>query len=82
MDKFQIKSLEEAKGVNIPRPDFWGGYDMWIEEIELWKNQKNRFHDRIKFTRKISIENGSIDAEKRWDSVRIQPSLLSSKSKF
>ena len=73
MDKFQIKSLEEAKGVNIPRPDFWGGYDMWIEEIELWKNQKNRFHDRIKFTRKISIENGNIDAEKRWDSVRIQP---------
>ena len=44
-----------------------------IEEIELWKNQKNRFHDRIKFTRKIRIENESINAEKRWNSVRIQP---------
>ena len=73
MDKFQIKSLEEAKGVNIPRPDFWGGYDMWIEEIELWKNQKNRFHDRLKFKRKITIENGKIDAEMNWNSVRIQP---------
>ncbi len=37
MDKFQIKSLEEAKGVNIPRPDVWGGYDMWIEEILIYK---------------------------------------------
>ena len=73
INKFKIKSLEEAKGVNIPRPDFWGGYDMWIEEIELWKNQKNRFHDRIRFTRKIRIENESINAEKRWNSVRIQP---------
>ena len=73
MNKFQIKSLDEAKEIKLPRPDFWGGYDLWIEEIELWKNRKNRFHDRLKFKRKISIENGKIDAEKKWDSVRIQP---------
>jgi len=69
-----IEILEdEAKEIKLPRPDFWGGYDLWIEEIELWKNRKNRFHDRLKFKRKISIENGKIDVEKRWDSVRIQP---------
>ena len=73
MNKFQINDLEEAKEIKVPRPDFWGGYDMWIEEIELWKNQKNRFHDRLKFKRKITIENGKIDAEMNWNSVRIQP---------
>ena len=73
MEKFKLKSLGDDTEVTIPRPDFWGGYDMWIGEIELWKNQNNRFHDRLRFKRNIKIENGNIDAEKEWSVIRIQP---------
>ena len=73
MDKFNIGNLEDNSEKKIPRPNFWGGYEIWVEEIELWKNQKNRFHDRLKFTRNINIKNGNIEADKRWNVIRIQP---------
>lgn len=73
MDKFSIGNLENNSEKKIPRPDFWGGYEIWVEEIELWKNQKNRFHDRLKFTRNINIKNGNIDPDKKWNVIRIQP---------
>jgi len=73
MDKFKINNLVNDPEKEIPRPDFWGGYEIWVGEIELWKNQKNRFHDRLKFTRNISIENGNIEADKEWSIIRIQP---------
>ena len=73
MDKFKINNLANDPEKEIPRPDFWGGYEIWVGEIELWKNQKNRFHDRLKFTRNISIENGNIEADKEWSIIRVQP---------
>jgi len=33
----------------IPRPDWWGGFDVVPESIEFWQGQSNRIHDRIVF---------------------------------
>merc|ERR1712228_537757 len=40
---------EESKAPEIPRPDWWGGFDVVPESIEFWQGQSNRIHDRIVF---------------------------------
>lgn len=38
---------EEFKGIEIPRPENWGGYVLQPEYYEFWLGQPNRLHDRI-----------------------------------
>jgi len=38
-----------SSGAEIPRPDWWGGFDIVPESIEFWQGQSNRIHDRIVF---------------------------------
>ena len=74
MDKFNLKESElESLDINIPRPEFWGGYRIWIREIELWLNQKDRFHDRLLFTRKLDTTTSGIEASNHWVIKRLQP---------
>lgn len=32
---------------DVPKPDFWGGYQLNVEKIEFWQGRANRMHDRI-----------------------------------
>ena len=45
--------LEAAKhiGDSIPRPEYWGGYDIIPSRIEFWQGRANRLHDRVLFTK-------------------------------
>jgi pyridoxamine 5'-phosphate oxidase len=47
----------------IPRPPRWGGYRVVPSVIEFWRDQPDRLHDRIVFTRDAS----------RWLQARLQP---------
>ena len=38
-------------GQDVVRPDFWGGYLVFPETIELWLGRKDRLHDRFLYTR-------------------------------
>lgn len=45
-----LKQLEkDFEGLEIPRPDYWGGYIVMPVEVEFWQGRANRLHDRIRY---------------------------------
>ena len=74
LDRFNLTSESITRNEKkIPRPPHWGGYRLWIEEIEFWLNQKDRLHDRLHFRRALTISSEGIKTEKNWTIKRLQP---------
>ena len=51
----------------VPTPDFWGGYEITINEIEFWQGRANRMHDRIVYTQDSKEDNSG------WTIKRLLP---------
>ena len=34
---------------NVPRPDYWSGWNLNPNEIEFWLDGENRIHQRLKY---------------------------------
>ena len=48
----RVVELEDRfQGTDVPRPDFWGGYRLAPDRIDLWFNQPDRLHDRFRYER-------------------------------
>ena len=50
LDKFESLKQEFEDG-DIPLPDYWGGYRIVPNEIEVWQGGANRLHDRFRYLR-------------------------------
>jgi pyridoxamine 5'-phosphate oxidase len=62
-----------SAGKGLARPDYWGGFRMWLDAIELWVEGKDRFHERVRYERPLDARDAhSFDAG-RWSWQRLQP---------
>ncbi len=56
---------EKFKGLDVPRPENWGGYIIRPEKFEFWQGRPNRLHDRFVYLK----ERG----EEEWSTRRLAP---------
>ncbi len=61
----KVAKLTISKGVNPPRPPFWGGYRLNPLEIEFWADGAYRLHDRFKWHR--------LQPSGEWSISRLNP---------
>ena len=61
---------ETGEPDDVPLPDFWGGWRIVPDEVELWAGRVNRLHDRIVFTR---VGEGTLADVASWSRSRRQP---------
>jgi len=67
-DRDQLERLVEEttarfNGHDVPRPPFWGGYMLSVDEIEFWQGRPSRLHDRF-----LYVRDGG-----RWVVTRLAP---------
>lgn len=58
------------EGQDVPRPQFWGGWRIVVDELEAWAGRSNRLHDRFRWTR---VGDGGLDDAGAWRVQRLQP---------
>jgi pyridoxamine 5'-phosphate oxidase len=60
-----------ASALRIPRPPFWGGYQLWAAAVELWVEGESRIHDRARWSR--TLGESSPFSPGPWSVSRLQP---------
>jgi pyridoxamine 5'-phosphate oxidase len=63
------QALDRFADLEVPRPDYWGGYRIIPTRIEFWKGRSNRMHDRIEYVRARNI----VGTFTPWQVQRLQP---------
>jgi len=68
--KFKKELALHPSGSTIPRPEFWGGFQVFPTAVELWCGAKGgRLHDRARWTR----TRDSAGAWSAWNATRLFP---------
>ena len=61
--RYATLATEYPVGVNVPKPDFWGGYRLIPDQFEFWQGRPNRMHDRFRYQK----------TEAGWQIDRLMP---------
>jgi len=70
----KIAAERAAAGATLlPRSDFWGGYRLWFDAVELWVEGQDRFHERLRYERRLARRDEHSFTASRWLGQRLQP---------
>ena len=64
---------EDDADVVVPRPPHWGGYQLWVENIEFWVEGEARIHDRARWIRALNKSARNPFDPGPWSATRLQP---------
>jgi pyridoxamine 5'-phosphate oxidase len=62
-----------ASDASVPRPPHWGGYQLWVDTVELWVEGAARIHDRARWTRTLTVLGEGRFETGAWIATRLQP---------
>ncbi len=68
--QYRRRAEQFPEGDDVPVPEFWGGYRIGCDEVELWAGRRDRLHDRIVYRRTGEGDLGDAGA---WEVTRRQP---------
>jgi pyridoxamine 5'-phosphate oxidase len=57
---------------SVARPERWGGFRLWIEELELWLGRPDRLHERALYRRRLERAGDEYKGSP-WTATRLQP---------
>lgn len=66
LDRFEALSQRYADQEEVPRPPYWGGYQLQPTCFEFWQSGEHRLHDRFQYRKKSAGKNG-------WEITRLSP---------
>lgn len=69
----RMAELEQRwpEGVEIPVPDFWGGFLVRPHSVEFWHGRESRMHDRLRF--ESAAVGSAMDDVGAWQIRRYSP---------
>jgi pyridoxamine 5'-phosphate oxidase len=69
--KYADLQEQYPEGVEVPLPDFWGGWLVRAESVEFWQGRESRLHDRLRF-RAVGTRP-ALDDPAAWQVERLSP---------
>ena len=66
-------NLDAAGPAAVARPEHWGGYRLWVRQVEFWTEGVGRFHERCLWTREQSAVEAGRGEREFWQLTQLQP---------
>ena len=63
--------VDDYADIDVPLPDFWGGWLIRPVTIEFWQGRTSRLHDRLRFT--ALHAEAALDDQSAWTLERLSP---------
>jgi pyridoxamine 5'-phosphate oxidase len=73
LEERAAKVVATKRGDQLPRPEFWGGFRLWLEALELWVEGDDRFHERVRYERHLAARDAHSFEPGSWTWQRLQP---------
>lgn len=73
LEERAARVVASLSGGGLPRPESWGGYRLWLEAVELWIEGQDRFHERVRYERRIAVRDAHSFTTGGWSWQRLQP---------